>query len=162
MHFHYMTPRPCPSTRTPALGVMKLKILVDPALVPVIITIYSVCLIYAKEYRRFLKEIHQFYTFHQSGVDYGHRTMHANLHVYHEWLRWPKNLMLYDYSFCMKLLDNVSNLHSQTCTQAIMVDALTPRFTPFLLISRKLSLNKLASTLSFSVCWLQDFINNVH
>ena len=45
MHFHYMTYiRPRPSTRTPAPGVMKFSILVDPPLV--IITILSVCLLW--------------------------------------------------------------------------------------------------------------------
>ena len=56
MQFYYIRliwPRP--STRTPALGVIKVNILVDPSLV--IITIYFVCLIYAWEQRkRFLKK----------------------------------------------------------------------------------------------------------
>ena len=48
MHFHYMTYIwPCPSTRTPAPGVMKFAILVDPSLV--IIIIHLVCLNHAYE-----------------------------------------------------------------------------------------------------------------
>ena len=42
---------PCPSLRTPAQGVMKVMILVDPSLV--IYTIYIVCLIYDWGLRRF-------------------------------------------------------------------------------------------------------------
>ena len=47
-----MWPRPLPKG-------MKFRISVDPSLV--IITIYSVCLIYAMEWRHFLKKIMQFY-----------------------------------------------------------------------------------------------------
>ena len=43
-----------PFTKTPSLGIIKFKILVNPFLV--IITIYSVCLTYAQEWRRFLKK----------------------------------------------------------------------------------------------------------
>ena len=51
---------PCPSARTPAQGVMKVTILVDPSLV--IITIYLVCLINVLEERRkFLKGIMHFH-----------------------------------------------------------------------------------------------------
>ena len=43
-----------PSHKNLPQGVMKFKILVDPTLV--IITTYMVYLIYAREYRRFLKK----------------------------------------------------------------------------------------------------------
>ena len=46
-HFHNMTYIAIPPTRTPALGVMKFTLVVDPSLV--IITIHLVCMDYAPQ-----------------------------------------------------------------------------------------------------------------
>ena len=62
MYFHYITIWPRPCTRTPAPGVMKFTILVDPSFV--IITIHLVCMDHAPVQRRIFYEIHQFFTFY--------------------------------------------------------------------------------------------------
>ena len=49
MHFHYMNYMTTLSTRTPAPGVMKFTILVDPSVV--IITMHLLCLNLAQDYR---------------------------------------------------------------------------------------------------------------
>ena len=54
-----MTYMPRPSTRAPAPGVMTFIISLDSSLVNIVI--YLVCLIYAWEYRKILKEIMHFH-----------------------------------------------------------------------------------------------------
>ena len=96
----HITIRPCPSTRTLALGVMQFITFADPYLV--IMTTYVDRLINAQEQRRgFLKEIHQVYTFYPKHTcrypwSRGHEIYNflspyppRNI-AYHIWLRLAK------------------------------------------------------------------------
>ena len=59
MHFHDMTNMATPQHKNPCPGALKCTILVDSSFV--IITTYSVCLIYAQQERRNFKDIMHFH-----------------------------------------------------------------------------------------------------
>ena len=61
----YDSMKPCSSTRTPAPGVMKFTILVDPSMVIMTIHVFSLFDLCLGVEKNILKEIFKFYTFYQ-------------------------------------------------------------------------------------------------